>query len=277
MPSQPPRSISDRDTFETVTFDLFGTLVHVDDSRLPRMSIDGVSVPSLLAAPIGRLHELAPSVNLGDALVAYFEAKAELRARSDADLDREAPPCAQFARCLERVGIVDETLARELAQAQTEATRRAARLADGALFLLSHLRDRGCALGLVSNLADAPGGRGLLSHLELDRYFDTVVFSGDVGWRKPDRRIFEAALSALHATAPTALHVGDELRADVWGAGRCGLGTVWVNSSGESFEGEYPPRLRTDRLAVLAESGLMVFRHEGQGEAQRDAPDLAAL
>ena len=255
MPYWPPGSNGDRPAFETVTFDLFGTLVQLDDTRLPCMSIDGVSVPSLLAAPFGRLHALAPAVNLGDALVAYVEAGAELKVRPVAEVDREVSPCAQFVSCLKRIGIADDALARELAQSQMEATLRAAQLAEGARSLLCHLRDRGCALGLVSNLADAAGGHALLSHLELDRYFDAVVFSSDVGWRKPDRRIFEAALAALHSTAPVALHVGDELRADIWGAGRCGLGTVWVNPSEQKFEGEYPPRLTTDRLALLAEAG----------------------
>lgn len=75
-----------------------------------------------------------------------------------------------------------------------------------------------------------------------------MVFSGNVGWRKPDRRIFEAALSALRADAREALHVGDELRADIWGAGHCGLSTVWLNPDREAFAGEYPPRLQIARL-----------------------------
>ena len=121
MPYWPPGSNGDRPAFETVTFDLFGTLVHLDDTRLPCMSIDGVSVPSLLAAPFGRLHALAPAVNLGDALVAYVEAGAELKVRPVAEVDREVSPCAQFVSCLERIGIADDALARELAQSQMEA------------------------------------------------------------------------------------------------------------------------------------------------------------
>jgi HAD superfamily hydrolase (TIGR01549 family) len=242
--------------FEAVTFDLFGTLVHLDERRLPHLSIDGVSVPSLLAAPFERLLELVPTVDLGEALIAYFEAGAELKEWLVAESDREMLPHTHLTKCLERLGLADERLVSELARAQTQATLRAARPAEGTHTLLKRLRGRGCALGLVSNLADVEEGHALLSHLQMDSYFDAVIFSGDVGWRKPDRRIFEAALSELDATPTAVLHVGDELRADIWGAGRCGLPTVWVNFSGERFEGEYPPRLQIDRLASLADAGL---------------------
>jgi putative hydrolase of the HAD superfamily len=251
-----PLRRSKRTSFEVVTFDLFGTLVHLDERRLPRLSIDGVSVPSLLAAPFERLMELVPAIDLGEALVAYFEVGAELKGQLAAESDREMRPHLHLTKCLERLGLADQRLVCELARSQTQATLRAARLAEGTHTLLKHLRGRGCALGLVSNLADGEEGRALLSHLQMDIYFDAVVFSGDVGWRKPDRRIFETVLSALDATATTVLHVGDELRADIWGAGRCGLTTVWVNFNGVRFEGEYPPWLQINRLASLADAGL---------------------
>lgn len=237
--------------FAAVTFDLFGTLVFLEDSCLPRLSIDGMSLPSLLAAPFGRLRELIPTVDLAGVLVAYFQAGEELGRQACADPDREIAPYRHFARCLERVGILDETLSRDLAQAQMDATLRAARPSEGVFFLLNSLRDRGCMLGLVSNLADGNGGRALLSRLGLDSYFHTVVFSGDVGWRKPDRRIFERAIAAMHVSPSSALHVGDDLRADIWGAGRCGLSSVWVNSLGEQFQGEYPPRLTIPAIARM--------------------------
>ncbi len=247
---------SRRRGFEAVTFDLFGTLVHVDEDRLPRLDVDGVSVPSLLAAPLGRLRERVPAVNLGEVLVAYLQALAEIRARRGVDAEREDPPWTLLATCLDRVGIVDDTLARDLARSQMEATLRAARPAKDARSVLDHLRGRGYSLGLVSNLADASGGYELLSRLNLKTCFDATVFSGEVGWRKPDRRIFEAALSALHVEGRAVLHVGDELRADVWGAGRCGLRTVWLNENGRTLEDEYPPLLEIQDLAALMDAEL---------------------
>jgi putative hydrolase of the HAD superfamily len=57
-----------------------------------------------------------------------------------------------------------------------------------------------------------------LEHLGLRPHLDTVTFSGQVGWRKPSPRIFEAALSALGTPAAHTVMVGDTERDDVSGA-----------------------------------------------------------
>jgi FMN phosphatase YigB (HAD superfamily) len=49
-----------------------------------------------------------------------------------------------------------------------------------------------------------------------------------VGWRKPRREIFEATLALLGAEPGEVMHVGDNLDADVRGAGELGIRTVWV-------------------------------------------------
>ena len=57
------------------------------------------------------------------------------------------------------------------------------------------------------------------------RYFDTVAiaYSDEVGFRKPDGRIFRRALEALGVEPAQALHVGDNPDADVLGAQRAGM------------------------------------------------------
>ena len=62
--------------------------------------------------------------------------------------------------------------------------------------------------------------------------FDHVVTSEGVRAYKPRARIFEVALERLRAEPEQVLHVGDSLTADVEGAGRLGIRTVWVNRSG---------------------------------------------
>jgi 2-haloacid dehalogenase/putative hydrolase of the HAD superfamily len=62
--------------------------------------------------------------------------------------------------------------------------------------------------------------------------FDHVITSEGVRAYKPRARIFEAALARLGAKPDHVVHVGDSLTADVEGAGRLGIRTVWVNRSG---------------------------------------------
>lgn len=59
-------------------------------------------------------------------------------------------------------------------------------------------------------------------------WFEVVVTRDDLGYGKPDPRVFQHACVELGAAAPETAYIGDELEADVLGASRAGLRPVWV-------------------------------------------------
>lgn len=62
--------------------------------------------------------------------------------------------------------------------------------------------------------------------------FDAVITSESAQTYKPRPRIFEAALESLHVRPEDVIHVGDSLVADIQGASRLGMRTIWVNRGG---------------------------------------------
>jgi putative hydrolase of the HAD superfamily len=116
----------------------------------------------------------------------------------------------------------------ELAWNWYQPLAQVARLEPGTLRTLRALRERGLSLGLVSNTF-VPGQvlDRHLGELQLLDLFPVRVYSCDVGFRKPDRRIFELALNQLEADPRETLFVGDSLRADVGGARRLGMHVAW--------------------------------------------------
>ena len=95
------------------------------------------------------------------------------------------------------------------------------------------LRDRGLRLGLCSNAPyHSPSMHGQLAHLGLDALIDAAVFSGEVGWRKPSPRLFQAALAALGARAAATVFIGDRVREDVRGAAGAGMRAVLIVREG---------------------------------------------
>ncbi|MGM0385784.1 MAG: HAD family hydrolase, partial [Actinomycetota bacterium] len=63
----------------------------------------------------------------------------------------------------------------------------------------------------------------------LEGMFDVMVVSSDLGYRKPDRRMFAPALAAFGARPEEAVYVGDSLERDVGGARAAGLTGVWLD------------------------------------------------
>jgi putative hydrolase of the HAD superfamily len=92
--------------------------------------------------------------------------------------------------------------------------------------VLEALKTRGLIMGVLSNWDIRLGP--LLEGLNLMAYFDHVVLSAVVGWEKPHRRIFEAALARVGLSAEEVLHVGDNYQQDVVGAQQVGMYAVWL-------------------------------------------------
>lgn len=100
----------------------------------------------------------------------------------------------------------------------------------GAVETLRELAARGLRLGIVSNTGRTPGVvlRRILERHDMLRYFDAVAisYSDEVGYRKPDGRIFARSLQALGIPPGRVLHVGDNPDADVLGARNAGMRTA---------------------------------------------------
>jgi putative hydrolase of the HAD superfamily len=77
-------------------------------------------------------------------------------------------------------------------------------------------------------VSDAQSAYGLpeLQAVGLARYFKPIVISGDYGYRKPDPRLFQAALSELEVRPEEAIFVGNDRFRDVLGARQVGMKTI---------------------------------------------------
>ena len=84
-------------------------------------------------------------------------------------------------------------------------------------------------LALVTD-AQSAYARGELHQVGLLDYFDPIVVSGDHGFRKPDRRLFQLALDGMAVAAENALYVGNDMHRDIFGAREAGMTTVMFDS-----------------------------------------------
>ena len=94
---------------------------------------------------------------------------------------------------------------------------------------LAGLDEAGVRLGIICDVGMTPSNRlrEYLEHHGVLHHFDHWSFSDEVGVYKPDRAIFDHALSGLDVGDPSdAVHVGDLRRTDVAGARGAGMASV---------------------------------------------------
>lgn len=100
---------------------------------------------------------------------------------------------------------------------------------------LEQLGQRGFRLGIISNWDERL--RPLLGRLGLGRYFQTILISAEVGFHKPDPRIFRAAGKALGIAPRFLLHIGDQQNEDLAGAKAAGWAGLQIVRSGKRSPG----------------------------------------
>ena len=112
---------------------------------------------------------------------------------------------------------------------------RSLRLAPDALETLQALRARGLKTAIASNAPFPPA----MMHRQvrsngLSEGVDAVVFSSEVGRRKPAPELYQAALDRLGVAAPEALYVGDRLLEDYEGPRRVGMQAILCSALGRA-------------------------------------------
>lgn len=107
-------------------------------------------------------------------------------------------------------------------------------LIPGANEVLGALLARKIRLGLISN-GDSPIQRQKLGRFDLEKYFETILIEGEVGYGKPDRRIYELAVSEFGVDPDHMVMIGDNLKWDVAGPQSVGMRGIWFDVKGKGL------------------------------------------
>ena len=101
-----------------------------------------------------------------------------------------------------------------------------AKVIKGVFEVLETMRKDGYRTAMIAN-GDSAGARNIIAACGLEDYFDVIVISEEVGIEKPDKQVFQVALDKLGVEAENAVMVGNRIDADIVGANRVGMKSVW--------------------------------------------------
>jgi len=214
---------------DAVTFDCWGTLIN--DAQLDRTF--EIRVNALVAASDGALDAPGAEALMRRAWDEHHRAWV-------GGVQYGAPAIARY--CAAELGVDDALVCDRLQEAFEEAGRHGTLYAlPGAADTLATLRDAGVRTALVCDTGMTPGRvvRDFLSELGLLDSLEFCAFSNEIGQPKPNPGIFRTALDALDAQPHDAVHVGDLLRTDVYGARAVGMKTVRITAVNDDLATRY--------------------------------------
>lgn len=204
---------------QAIGFDLFDTLITVEQSS--RHEAPGRLLKSLQAEGIP-VHE-------DTFMPAYREVTQEF-VRAAREEGKETHNRFWISTTLQRLGYPidsDDARIRRTVEAYFSAFLDYAELLPDTLAMLTTLKGR-YRLGLLSNLTHAPAARQILDRLGLTPFFEVVLISGELGYRKPHPQVFRQLIEQFALPNAHVAFVGDDLEADINGAHEAGLQPIWT-------------------------------------------------
>jgi putative hydrolase of the HAD superfamily len=109
---------------------------------------------------------------------------------------------------------------------------------------LKYLKEKNIKLGIMTNgLSESQ--RGKLQRFNIEKYFNYIYIEGEVGYGKPDIKIYEYMLKDTKIQNNRIYMIGDNLIWDIEPPQRLGIYTIWINARKEDL-GKY--KIKPDRI-----------------------------
>ena len=152
-----------------------------------------------------------------------------------------------YRQAWSRAGLrVPDELLHEILDAEQLCWDHAVRVDPDGRRVLESLGERGIRRGVCSNAPfPAQMMRRQLRSNGIADLVDAVVFSSEVGKRKPAPELYSAALEAIDTPAGRTLFVGDRVREDYDGPVALGMRAVVVTAHAEDEPRDGVPTIRT--------------------------------
>ena len=97
------------------------------------------------------------------------------------------------------------------------------------------------ALNAIAPLAALTNGNACVHRMQLSDYFHFQLSARDAGCMKPAAGIFHLACRMAGATAAQTVHIGDDYDADIMGAHRAGVRSIWFNPDAQPAATDITP------------------------------------
>ena len=237
--------------FQAIFFDLFNTLLHFDFSLLPQVEFQGQSLPTTSVEVYRQLSESRDPSFSYSRFLEEFQESLEIVTRLRNQEHREFSCLDRFQILCKRLNAQDKSVAEFIVKVHMDELFRTMHFPDHNKALLDQLPP--IPLVLVSNFDHALTVRRALRKFGLEERFQAIFISDEVGWRKPGDEFFKVVLKTTGYSPQQCLYVGDDPKADLYGATRQGFQVAWLVENRPPEDSSIRPKWTIRELSQILE------------------------
>lgn len=223
--------------YSTIIFDLFDTILDFNFNHLPIVELKEFRSRTTSTEVYEVFKEYYPEIGFAEFYDPFIESYKEFQEIKLKEF-REFPNRNRFILMLSKMNLSpvqeQDALIDQMVIAHMDALASCIEYPQENNKTLEKLKANDYRLAIVSNFDYAPTAHKLLEEFNLKPFFEEIVISDEVGWRKPKNIIFESVINKLGIDSDNALFVGDNFNADVVGSKALGMGAAWINRRNES-------------------------------------------
>jgi putative hydrolase of the HAD superfamily len=108
-------------------------------------------------------------------------------------------------------------------------------LFDGVVETLQKIKKMGIKIGIITN-GTSESQRKKIKRFYIEKYFNYIFIEGEIGYGKPDIRMYEQMLQMTKIENNKIIMVGDNLIWDIEPPNKLGIYTIWINTKGIKLE-----------------------------------------
>jgi putative hydrolase of the HAD superfamily len=203
---------------KAIGFDLFNTLITVEPQTM--QEANGRLILSLKGNDFALDNERFRKAHK-DAAIEHLEG-----CRKDG---RETHNRFWISRALEAFGYdvsPEDPRIAEAVESYFSAFYDYCRIIPGTRQMLGGMKDF-FRLGMLTNFTHGPAARKIITQLGLASFFDVILISGELGFRKPSPVVFQKLVEGLEVEKHQMIYIGDDPEPDIVGARNAGIQPVW--------------------------------------------------
>lgn len=137
----------------------------------------------------------------------------------------------RYSHPLEAVGVNDQELAATFCREALSRIPTKGPLMPGAIELLKYLRPKYNMYILSNGFKELQSRK--MHTAGIDKYFDKLILSEDIGVNKPNPELFEHALRTTGSKLSESIMIGDMFETDITGAANIGMEQIYYNPKGK--------------------------------------------